>query len=67
MPKISGVVGKFKVLIGSLAQSDMSDNDYAQIIIITHNLQGKFERALKQINATKSIVKSKVVKIKMEI
>jgi len=68
LSKISGILGKFKVSIASLTQSDISDNDCAQIIIITHKTyRENLEKALKQINATKSIVKSKVVKIKIEI
>jgi homoserine dehydrogenase len=68
LSKISGILGKFKVSIASLTQSDIIDNDCAQIIIITHKTcNGNLEKALKQINATKSIVKSKVVKIKIEI
>ncbi|MDR3195763.1 MAG: homoserine dehydrogenase [Endomicrobium sp.] len=68
LSKISGILGKFKVSIASLTQSDISDNGCAQIIIITHKTCRKnLEKALKQINATKSIVKSKVVKIKIEI
>ncbi|MCA6072956.1 MAG: ACT domain-containing protein [Endomicrobium sp.] len=68
MVKISGILGKFKVSIGNLTQSDISDNDCAQIIIITHKTcRENLERVLKQFNATKFIVKSKVVKIKMEL
>jgi homoserine dehydrogenase len=68
LSKISGILGNFKVSIASLNQSDISDNDCAQIIIITHKTcRENLEKALKQINATKSIVKSKVVKIKIEI
>jgi homoserine dehydrogenase len=68
LSKISGILGKFKVSIASLTQFDISDNDCAKIIIITHKTCRKnLEKALKQINATKSIVKSKVVKIKIEI
>jgi homoserine dehydrogenase len=68
LSKISGILGKFKVSIASLTQSDINDNDFAQIIIITHKTcRENLEKALKQINATKSIVKSKVVKIKIEI
>ncbi|MDR1087186.1 MAG: homoserine dehydrogenase [Endomicrobium sp.] len=68
LSKISGILGKFKVSIASLTQSDISDNDCTQIIIITHEAcRENLEKALKQINATKSIVKSEVVKIKIEI
>ncbi|MDR3124934.1 MAG: homoserine dehydrogenase [Endomicrobium sp.] len=68
LAKISGMLGKHKVSIASLSQSDISGNDYAIIIIITHEVcRENIERALKQINATKSIVKSKAVKIKIEI
>lgn len=68
LSKISGILGKLKVSIASLAQSDISDNACAQIIIFTHKTcRENLEKALKQINATKSIVKSKVVKIKIEI
>jgi homoserine dehydrogenase len=68
LSKISGIFGKFKVSIASLTQADINDNNCAQIIIITHKTYCEnLEKALKQINATKSIVKSKVVKIKIEV
>ncbi|MDR1244199.1 MAG: homoserine dehydrogenase [Endomicrobium sp.] len=68
LAKISGMLGKHKVSIASLSQPDISGNDYARIIIITHETcRENIEAALKQINATKSIVKSKTVKIKIEI
>jgi homoserine dehydrogenase len=68
LAKISGMLGKHKVSIASLSQPDISGNDYARIIIITHETcRENIEGALKQINATKSIVKSKTVKIKIEI
>ncbi|MCL2484572.1 MAG: homoserine dehydrogenase [Endomicrobia bacterium] len=67
LSKISGILGKYKVSIASLAQPDISGGDYVQIIIITHEtLRENLEKALKQIDATKSIVKSKTVKIKIE-
>ncbi|MDR1696586.1 MAG: homoserine dehydrogenase [Endomicrobium sp.] len=68
LSKISGILGNYKVSIASLAQPDISGGDYASIIIITHETyRENIEKALKQINATKSIVKSKPVKIKIEI
>ena len=68
LAKISGMLGRHKVSIASLLQPDISGNDYARIIIITHETcRENIEKALKQINATKSIVKAKTVKIKIEI
>jgi homoserine dehydrogenase len=68
LSKISGILGKCKVSIASLTQSDINDNDCAQVIIITHKAyRENLEKALKQINATKSILKSKVVSIKIEV
>jgi homoserine dehydrogenase len=68
LAKISGILGKFKVSIDSLSQSDTHSGDYVEIIIITHETyRENLEKALKQINATKSIVKSKTVKIKIEL
>ncbi|MCL2390028.1 MAG: homoserine dehydrogenase [Endomicrobia bacterium] len=67
LSKISGILGKYKVSIASLAQPDISGGDYVQVIIITHETyRENIEKALKQINATKSIVKSKTIKIKIE-
>ncbi|MDR3112287.1 MAG: homoserine dehydrogenase [Elusimicrobiota bacterium] len=66
LAKISGILGKYKVSIASLSQPNADDSE-AQIVIITHDtLKENFEKALKQIDATKSIVKSKTVKIKIE-
>ncbi|MDR0956538.1 MAG: homoserine dehydrogenase [Endomicrobium sp.] len=68
LSKISGILGKYKVSIASLSQPDINDSNYARIIIITHETyRENIEKALKQINATKSIVKYKTVKIKIEI
>ena len=68
LSRISGILGKNKVSIASLAQPDMSDSDSVQIIIITHEtIRENIEKALKEINAVKSIVKSKTVRIKIEI
>jgi homoserine dehydrogenase len=69
LSKISGILGKYRVSIASLAQPDDGiDDDYAKIIIITHDTyRENLEKALKQIDATKSIVKSKTVKIKIEL
>jgi homoserine dehydrogenase len=68
LSKIFSILDKFKVSITSFTQSDISDNGYAQIVIITHKTyRESLEKALKQINATKFIVKSKIVKIKIEI
>jgi homoserine dehydrogenase len=67
LAKISGMLGKHKVSIASLSQPDIGGNKYARIIIFTHETcRENIEGALKQINATKSIVKSKTVKIKIE-
>ncbi|MDR0977816.1 MAG: homoserine dehydrogenase [Endomicrobium sp.] len=68
LSKISGILSKFKVSIASLTQSNIKDNDYAQIVLFTHETcKENLEKALKQINATKFIVKTKVVKIKIEV
>ncbi|MDR3113412.1 MAG: homoserine dehydrogenase [Endomicrobium sp.] len=69
LSKISGILGKYRVSIASLAQPDDGvDDDYAKIIIITHETyRENLEKALKQIDATKSIVKSKTIKIKIEV
>lgn len=67
LSKISGILGKYKVSIASLAQPDMPEGDYVNIIIITHDTSREnLEKALKQIDATKSIVKAKTVKLKIE-
>jgi homoserine dehydrogenase len=68
LSKISGILAEFKVSIArSLAQLNISGTDYGKIIIITHETHFEYlEKALKQINATKSIVKHKTVKIKIE-
>jgi homoserine dehydrogenase len=68
LSKISGILGKFKVSIASLSQPNTDNGDYVEIIIITHDTyRENIEKALKQIDATKSIVKSKTVKIKIEV
>ncbi|MDR2192613.1 MAG: homoserine dehydrogenase [Endomicrobium sp.] len=68
LSKISGILGKYKVSIASLAQPDVSNDDYVRIIIITHDTHREnLEKALKQIDATKSIIKSKTVKLKIEL
>ncbi|MDR1195923.1 MAG: ACT domain-containing protein, partial [Endomicrobium sp.] len=69
LAKISGILGKYRVSIASLSQPDMEEdgNCITQIIITTHiTNRENLEKALKQIDATKSIVKSKTVKIKIE-
>jgi homoserine dehydrogenase len=67
LSKISGILGKYKVSIASLSQPEICDNNYVNIIIITHEtLCENLKKALKEINAIKSIVKSKTVKIKIE-
>jgi homoserine dehydrogenase len=69
LSKISGILGKFKVSIANLSQSDIHTNDanYVRITIITHETCCEnLEKALKQINATKFIVKPKAIKIKIE-
>jgi len=68
LSKISGILGKYRVSIASLAQPDVIGDDYVRIIIITHDTyRANLEKALKQIDATKSIVKSKTVKMKIEL
>ncbi|AKL98436.1 homoserine dehydrogenase [Endomicrobium proavitum] len=68
LSKISGILGNNKVSIASLAQPDVSGSDSVQIIIITHETKREnLEKALKQIDASKSIVKTKTVKIKIEL
>ncbi|MCA6079350.1 homoserine dehydrogenase [Candidatus Endomicrobiellum agilis] len=69
LSKISGILAEFKVSIArSLAQLNINGTDYGRIIIITHETHLEdLEKALKQINATKSIVKHKTVKIKIEV
>jgi len=67
LSKISGILGKNRVSIASLAQPDVAGSDSVQIIIITHETKREnLEKALKQIDATKSIVKAKTVRIKIE-
>lgn len=67
LSKISGILGKFKVSIASVSQPDMDDDGITQIIVTTHvTNRENLEKALKQIDATKSIVKKKTVKIKIE-
>ncbi|MDR0723608.1 MAG: homoserine dehydrogenase, partial [Endomicrobium sp.] len=67
LSKISGILGKYKVSIASLSQPEICDNNHVNIIIITHEtLRENLKKALKEINAIKSIVKSKTVKIKIE-
>lgn len=68
LAKLSGILGQQKVSIASLAQPDDGGDDFAKIIIITHETyRENLEKALKQIDAMKSVVKSKTVKIKIEI
>ncbi|OEG70821.1 hypothetical protein ATZ36_17805 [Candidatus Endomicrobiellum trichonymphae] len=69
LSKISGILSEFKVSIArSLAQFNINKKDYGKIAIITHETCSEnLEKALKKINATKSITKSKTVKIKIEI
>jgi len=68
LSKISGILGKFKVSIASLSQPDMAEDGITQIVVTTHETSREnLEKALKQIDATKSIVKSKTVKLKIEI
>ncbi|MCL2335690.1 MAG: homoserine dehydrogenase [Endomicrobia bacterium] len=68
LSKISGILGKYKVSIASLSQPDMNEDGITQIVVTTHETsRGNLEKALKQIDATKSIVKSKTVKIKIEM
>jgi homoserine dehydrogenase len=68
LSKISWILGKYKVSIANLTQLDVNDKGYARIVIITHETcRENLKKALKRINATKSIVKSKTVKIKIEI
>ncbi|MDR2425665.1 MAG: homoserine dehydrogenase [Endomicrobium sp.] len=67
LAKISGILGKYKVSIASLSQPDMEEDGITQIIITTHMTNREnLEKALKQIDAAKTIVKSKTVKIKIE-
>jgi homoserine dehydrogenase len=67
LSKISGILGANKVSIASLSQPNIKQGDYADVIIITHETSlSHLETALRQINALKSIVKSKPVKIKIE-
>ena len=67
LSKISGILGKYRVSIASLAQPDVSEESDVQIIIITHQTgRENLDKAVKQINATKSIVRSRAVKIKIE-
>ena len=67
LSKISGILGKFRVSIASVSQPDMDDDGITQIIVTTHETSREnLEKALKQIDATRSIVKSKTVKIKIE-
>ncbi|MDR3071141.1 MAG: homoserine dehydrogenase [Endomicrobium sp.] len=68
LAKISGILGRFKISVTSLLQQDTSNRDCVKIIIITHETyRENIEKALKQIDATRSIVKSKTVKFKIEI
>jgi homoserine dehydrogenase len=68
LSKISGILGKFKVSIASLSQANPHNDNCVEIIVITHDTyRENLERALKQIDATKSIVKSKTVRIKIEL
>jgi homoserine dehydrogenase len=65
--KISEILSKFNVSIANLTQSSIGDDNYTRIIIITHSTyRENIEKTLEQINATRSIVKSKAVKIKIE-
>ncbi len=67
LSKISGILGKYKVSIASVSQPDMDDEGITQIIVTTHKTDREnLEKALKQIDASKSIVKAKTVKIKIE-
>lgn len=67
LSKLSGILGKYKVSIASVSQPDMEDDGITQIIVTTHMTNREnLEQALKQIDATKSIVKSKTVRIKIE-
>ena len=67
LSKISGILGKYKVSIASVSQPDMDDEGITQIIVTTHKTNREnLEKALKQIDASKSIVKAKTVKIKIE-
>ncbi|MCL2145193.1 MAG: homoserine dehydrogenase [Endomicrobia bacterium] len=67
LAKISGILGKFKVSIASVSQPDMEEDGITEIIVTTHKTSREnLEKALKQIDATKSIVKAKTVKIKIE-
>lgn len=67
LSKISGILGKYKVSIASVSQPDMGEDGITQIIVTTHiTNRENLEKSLKQIDATKSIVKKKTVKIKIE-
>lgn len=67
LSKISGILGNNKVSIASVSQPDMADDGITQIIVTTHKTKREnLERSLKQINAVKSIVKAKTVRIKIE-
>ncbi|GHT46480.1 homoserine dehydrogenase [Endomicrobiia bacterium] len=68
LSKILWILGKCKVSIANLEQLGVSSNGYTRIIILTHETyRENLEKALKQINATRSIIKSKTVKIKVEL
>lgn len=66
LAKISGILGENKVSIASLSQPDSANKGVAQVIIITHETSREnLEKALKQIDATKSMIKAKSIKIRI--
>lgn len=65
---ISGILGKCDVSIASLAQPDKcQEHNHVSVIVITHKTSREnLEKALKEIDATKAIVKAKTIKLRME-
>ncbi|MDR3274559.1 MAG: homoserine dehydrogenase [Endomicrobium sp.] len=68
LSKIFKILGDFKVSIANLvALPDIYNKDYGRVIIITQETyRQNLEKALKYINATKSIVKSVPFSMKIE-
>ncbi|MCL2389725.1 MAG: homoserine dehydrogenase [Elusimicrobia bacterium] len=66
LAKISTLLGSHKVSIASLFQRRSLENN-TEIIITTHKTRREnLEKAIKQIDATRSVVKARTVRIKIE-
>jgi homoserine dehydrogenase len=67
LAKISTVLGKNKVSIASLFQRNAERGNNAEVIVTTHETKREnLEKALKQIDAARSMVKARTVRIKIE-